>query len=98
MRISDWSSDVCSSDLLTGCHGPVAMRITASASRITMVRTKVAKSELTFSTPTLAKIAVSAAKAADNSAQNGHERRMDFIGISLCELPDDKQAEEQGRH
>ena len=35
-----------------------------------MVRTKVAKSALTLSTPTLAKIAVSAAKAADSTAQN----------------------------
>ena len=37
------------------------------------MRMSVAKSELTFSTPTLAKIAVSAAKAADASAQNCHE-------------------------
>ena len=36
-----------------------------------MVRMNVAKSELTFSMPTLAKIAVSAAKPADSSAQNG---------------------------
>jgi hypothetical protein len=36
--------------------------------RMTTVRTKVAKSELTFSTPIFAKIAVSAAKAADSSA------------------------------
>jgi hypothetical protein len=33
-----------------------------------MVRMKVAKSELTFSTPTFAKIAVSAAKIADGTA------------------------------
>jgi hypothetical protein len=35
---------------------------------MTMVRMKVARSEFTFSTPTLAKIAVSAAKTADRSA------------------------------
>src|SRR5262245_42481445 len=35
-----------------------------------MVRTKVAKSALTFSTPTLAKIAVRAANTADATAQN----------------------------
>ena len=36
----------------------------------TMVRMKVARSELMFSTPTLAKMAVSAAKTADITAQN----------------------------
>jgi hypothetical protein len=35
----------------------------------TIVRMKVAKSELTFLTPILAKIAVSAANTADSSAQ-----------------------------
>ncbi len=35
----------------------------------TMVRMKVARSELMFSTPTLAKIAVSAANTAENTAQ-----------------------------
>jgi hypothetical protein len=44
-----------------------------------MVRMKVAKSELTFSMPILAKIAVSAAKAADNSAQNGQESMTFFM-------------------
>ncbi len=39
-----------------------------------MVRMKVAKSGLTLSTPTLAKIAVSAANTAERSAQNGQER------------------------
>ena len=38
-----------------------------------MVRMKVARSELTFSTPTLAKIAVSAANTADSTAQNCHD-------------------------
>jgi len=37
---------------------------------MTIVRMKVAKSELTFSMPTLAKIAVSAAKAAESSAHS----------------------------
>src|SRR5665647_3946100 len=41
----------------------------ASVTRMTMVRIKVAKSELMFSTPILAKIAVSAAKTADKTAQ-----------------------------
>ena len=36
---------------------------------MTIVRIKVAKSELTFSTPILAKIAVSAANAAERTAQ-----------------------------
>src|SRR3546814_21136879 len=30
MRISDWSSDVCSSDLLTGLVGPVAEEVVAA--------------------------------------------------------------------
>jgi hypothetical protein len=51
----------------------------ASASRMTTVRTKVAKSVLTFSTPTLAKMAVSAAKIADRSAQNGQDSRVVLI-------------------
>ena len=38
-----------------------------------MVRMKVAKSEPTFSMPTLAKMAVSAAKPADSTAQNCQE-------------------------
>jgi hypothetical protein len=42
----------------------VQKRIRASAKRITTVLTKVAKSALTFSTPTLPKIAVSAPKIA----------------------------------
>src|SRR3546814_7644819 len=29
MRISDWSSDVCSSDLLAGCDGAPTARVTA---------------------------------------------------------------------
>src|SRR5580704_9469835 len=39
----------------------------------TMVRMKVARSELTFSTPTFAKIAVRAANTADSTAQNCHD-------------------------
>jgi hypothetical protein len=45
----------------------------ASVIRMTMVRMKVAKSELMFSTPTFAKIAVNAANTADMTAQNCHE-------------------------
>ncbi len=39
----------------------------------TMVRMKGARSELMFSTPTLAKIAVSAAKTADSTAHSCQE-------------------------
>jgi hypothetical protein len=46
---------------------------------MTMVRMNVAKSELTFSTPILAKIAVKAAKAADSNAQKGHDAKRLFI-------------------
>src|SRR4051812_11476270 len=55
-----------------------------AASRITMVRMKVAKSELTFSMPILAKIAVSAAKPADSSAQNGQVSMTFFMG-AFCQ-------------
>ena len=48
-----------------------------------MVRMKVAKSEPTFSTPTLAKIAVSAANAADSRAHSCHDESRDFIGAGL---------------
>ena len=52
------------------CQCPVITTIAPAASRMTMVRMNVAKSELTFSIPTLAKIAVSAAKPADSNAQS----------------------------
>jgi hypothetical protein len=46
----------------------VAVTKAAKTIRITTVRTKVAKSELIWETPTLAKTAVNAAKAADMRA------------------------------
>src|SRR3954465_11274067 len=63
-----------------GCHWPVPRRMAPSASRITMVRMRVARSELTFSTPILAKMAVRAANAAESSAQSCQEVRADCIG------------------
>ena len=48
---------------------PVAARNAARQPMMTKVRMNVAKSELTFSTPTLAKIAVSAANTAESTAQ-----------------------------
>src|SRR5262245_45718579 len=60
---------------------PVAARMVASTATITIVRTKVAKSALTFCRPTLAKIAVSAANTADNKAQNNQlEKKLTLIG------------------
>jgi acyl CoA:acetate/3-ketoacid CoA transferase alpha subunit len=47
----------------------------ASVTRMTMVRMKVAKSELMFSMPILAKIAVIAAKIADKIAQNCQDEK-----------------------
>src|SRR5271170_4051097 len=61
-----------------GCHWPVAATIPASTTTTTIVRIKVARSELMFSTPIFAKIAVSAAKTADNTAQNCQEIVADF--------------------
>lgn len=52
---------------------------------------KVAKSESTFSTPTLAKIAVSAAKAAESSAQSCHDASKDIMSASLRKLPNVRQ-------
>jgi hypothetical protein len=52
----------------------VTQTIPPRTTRITTVRTSVAKSESTFSTPTLAKIAASVAKAAERSAQNCQDR------------------------
>src|SRR5947209_935657 len=43
--------------------------------RMTQVRTRVAKSEATCSTPTLAKIAVNAAKAGERSAEEPYRPR-----------------------
>jgi hypothetical protein len=53
-----------------------------STTRITMVRMKVAKSELICSMPILAKMAVKAAKTAESRAQKGHDRRMGFTVAS----------------
>src|SRR6266702_5934134 len=61
------------------CHWPVPARIAPSAHRITMVLTNVAKSELTFSMPTFAKMAVSAANPAERTAQSCQESSADFI-------------------
>src|SRR6266487_5678701 len=65
--------------VLGDCHWPVPTRIAPSAHRITMVRTNVAKSEFTFSTPIFAKMAVSAANPADRTAQSCQETSADFI-------------------
>src|SRR5579862_7816142 len=51
----------------------------ASATTTTMVRMKVAKSGLMFCTPTLARIAVSAANTAERSAQSCHVMREPFM-------------------
>src|SRR5262249_33784183 len=61
------------------CHCPVASTIALSVARITTVRTSVARSALMLATPTLPKIAVSAAKAAESNAQGSHE--IDDVGI-----------------
>src|SRR5262245_7166322 len=53
--------------------------MSASVARITMVRMNVAKSALTFSTPTLAKIAVSAANTADSTAHSCHDDVTPFM-------------------
>ena len=58
---------------------PIAVRIEASTAMMTTVRMKVAKSELTFAMPTLAKIAVSAAKTAERMAQNCQVRKRLFM-------------------
>src|SRR5262245_31840848 len=55
--------------LPSGWNRSRTARMAPSTATITRVRMKVARSELMFSTPTLAKIAVNAANAADSSAQ-----------------------------
>ena len=50
-------------------------KIKARLTNTTIVRSRVAKSELTFSMPTFAKMAVIAANAADNRAQNVQEEK-----------------------
>ena len=56
----------------------------ANASGMTIVRMKVAKSEPTFSTPILAKMAVRAAEQADRMAHSCHERMLGFIARSYA--------------
>ncbi|MNY54642.1 hypothetical protein D3C86_1905370 [compost metagenome] len=53
----------------------MAYKIKARLTNTTIVRSRVAKSELTFSMPTFAKMAVIAANAADNRAQNVQEEK-----------------------
>src|SRR5205807_1001825 len=60
------------------CQWPVAKSSPIVTNRITIVRMKVAKSELTFSTPTFAKIAVSAAKPAESNAQTCQDQMLDM--------------------
>lgn len=52
---------------------------------MTTVRMKVARSALTFATPTLAKIAVSAANIADRIAQNCQEESA--LGVIFLPFP-----------
>src|SRR6266481_780292 len=67
-------------DTMDGCcQFPDAWTISAATSRMTMVRINVAKSELTFSIPIFAKMAVRAANPAESSAQNTQESRRFFI-------------------
>src|SRR5262249_25946725 len=58
-------------------------RMSASVNRMTMVRMKVAKSALTFSTPILAKMAVNAAKTAERTAHSCQEETASPIYGSL---------------
>ena len=60
---------------------PVPSRMTPVTTGMTTVRTKVARSEGMFPTPALAKMAVSAAKAAESSARSCQERSADFMGL-----------------
>src|SRR5581483_1227497 len=67
-------------------NSPVATRIAASTATITSVRTNVATSALTFSTPILAKIAVSAANVAESSAKSGARGAEDTLEHRPCKL------------
>jgi hypothetical protein len=64
----------------------VSRRTQAKTIRIITVLKKVAKSELTSSTPIFAKMAVSAANTAESSAQNYH----DASGLVIVFLPGSK--------
>src|SRR3954447_2441930 len=64
---------------------PVANSRNAKLIRTTMVRMNVARSGLMFSTPTLAKIAISAANTADSSAHVCHEEKAsEFMVVLGC--------------
>eukprot|EP00913_Durusdinium_trenchii_P026868 g25203.t1 len=72
--------------VVNGCQPPITDRMAPSTARITRVRMKVAKSEFTFSIPILAKIAVSAAKTAERTAQNCQPTSMSLLS-SLRKSP-----------
>ena len=55
------------------CHWPVTLTMPTSVTKITTIRMSVARSALIAETPTLPKIAVSAAKAADSKAYESQE-------------------------
>lgn len=65
--------------LLGACHCPVTVTMSVTITKITKVRTNVAKSEFVFVTPTFAKMAVSAAKHAERSAQINQVLESDLI-------------------
>jgi hypothetical protein len=73
-------------------HCPVPTTTLVSTSKITTVRTKMAKSELAFSLPILAKMAVRAANPADRPSQNRQEASGAFmVHLHVRNLPSDSE-------
>ena len=70
--------------LARGWYPPVEITISAKMARIRTVLIKVAKLESMFSTPIFPKMAVSAAKHADRTAQNCHSNKADFNFLCSC--------------
>jgi hypothetical protein len=68
--------------LPSGWNLPVASTMNVRTTRITTVRTRVAKSLSIFAMPILAKIAVSEANTAESSAQNSQLSRGELIAVS----------------
>ena len=84
-------SKVCLEISLISRRGTVAKTIPHAINKMTTVLMAVAKLELTPLTPTFAKIAVSAAKKADNNAYVCHmktlsQRHVKFVNINEFSL------------
>src|SRR3546814_10322689 len=93
MRISDWSSDVCSSDLVTRVIEPEPDSIVFGLTTIvTRGRTVMIADTTVHEAPTPEELAEIAVAAAAQARRMGHEPRLAFLSYSNFGNPDRPSA------